>query len=154
MPPITYITGMTRRAQRPARPLSSKEFELLASFRYSLRQFLRFSEEEATRQGLTPQQHQALLAIRGFGDGAAMSVRDLATRLAIRHQTAVELVDRLSDLGLVRRTRDADDRRRMLLRLTAAGQRALDTLSTVHREELRRVGPELERLLRELSSPE
>ncbi len=143
---------MSETPKSSARPLSSREYEMLAAFRFSLRQFLRFSEEAATRQGLTPQQHQAILAIRGFGGETPMTIRDLSVRLALRHQTVVELVDRLSDMGLVRRKRDSADRRRMMLSLTASGQRILDKLSAVHRDELHRIGPELERLLKDLTA--
>src|SRR5919205_1305408 len=100
--------------------LADGEYRALARFRYALRKFLRFSEEEARRAGLTPAQHQLLLVIRGFPDGAP-SVSDLAERLQQRHHSVVELVDRAEAAGLVWREEDHSDRRRHLVRLTAAG---------------------------------
>ena len=137
---------MTKRGSR----ITDTEYEALAGFRYALRRFLRFSEDAARAAGLEPQQHQALLAIRGFGGGGPMSVGDLAERLQVRHHSAVGLLDRLVSLGLVRREPSPDDRRRVLLRLTPAGRRTLGRVSGAHRAELRRVGPRLESLLRML----
>lgn len=133
-----------------AATIGEKDYEALAGFRYALRRFLRFSEDAARAAGLEPQQHQALLAIRGFGGSGAVSVGDLAERLQVRHHSAVGLVDRLVSLGLVRREPAAEDRRRVLLKLTAAGRRTLGRVAGAHRAELRRIGPRLESLLRML----
>ena len=84
----------------------------LAGFRYAVRRFLAFSNAAAADAGLTSQQHQALLAIKGFGGTDGLSVGDLAERLLIRNHTAVELVDRLMRAGLVERSHDPTDRRR------------------------------------------
>ena len=132
--------------RRPATP----DYEALAAFRYTLRRFLGFSGAAARGAGLSPAQHQALLAIKGFPGGGPVSVGDLAERLDLRHHSAVGLVDRLARRRLVRRTADPVDRRRVRLALTAAGERILEGLSAVHGEELRRLGPELRRLLRRL----
>ncbi len=119
---------------------------MLARFRASLRRFLRFSEEAARFAGLTPQQHQALLALRG-GGGEPMTIGDLAVELAVRHHSAVGLVDRLVAKQLVERVRSSADRRQVRVRLTAHGLSALRGLAAAHRDELRRVGPELAALL-------
>jgi len=121
--------------------LSKSQFENLAAFRYALRQFLHFSEEAAQRAGLTPQQHQALLAVKGFPGRETVTVGELAERLQLRHHTTVELVDRLVDLDLVERERVGLDRRRVFVRLTRRGEQVLDELSSAHEEELRRIGP-------------
>jgi DNA-binding MarR family transcriptional regulator len=96
----------------------------------------------------TPQQHQALLAAKGFSGSEPTTVGDLAHFLLIRHHTAVELVNRMTRLGLLTRTVDAADRRRVLVSLSARGERKLRALSKIHLEELRSVGPALGKILR------
>jgi DNA-binding MarR family transcriptional regulator len=124
------------------------DYGALAEFRYQLRKFLAFSEAAAQKAGLTPQQHQALLAIKGFSSPAPISVGDLARFLLIRHHTAVELMDRMTKLGLLSRIVDADDGRRVLLKLTRKGEQKLRTLSKIHFEELGSASPALTRILR------
>lgn len=131
---------------------SKIQYEHLAAFRYALRQFMHFSEAAAGRAGVTPQQHQALLAIKGFPGREEVTVGELAERLQLRHHSAVGLLDRLVDLKLVRRATAPDDRRRVLVRLTTAGETLLDRLSASHHEELRRIGPELRERLEMLSA--
>ena len=123
------------------------DYRLLAEFRRVLRQFLAFSESAARQAGLTPQQHQALLAIQGFEGERLPTVGDLAKRLVIRHHSAVGLVDRLARQGLVARQEDAADRRRVTLTLTKKAERLLAGLSAAHRDELRRLAPLLKTLL-------
>ena len=132
--------------------LSKSEYESLAAFRYALRQFLRFSEEAAKTAGITPQQHQALLAIRGFPGRDQVSVGELAERLQLRHHSTVELVDRLVELKLVARAQSPMDRRSVLVRPTARGVQVLGKLSAAHRQQLRRLGPKLTVLLKQLAS--
>jgi len=129
--------------------LSDSEYHVLARFRRALRVFLRFSEDAARAAALTPSQHQLMLAIRGFPDGAP-TVSDVADWLQLRHHSAVELVDRAAEAGLIERHTDDRDRRRQRLVLTARGERALAGLSVAHREELRRFREEMADLLREL----
>ncbi len=131
--------------------ISKADYEALAAFRYALRQFLRFSEEAAEAVGLTPQQHQALLAIRGFPGREQVTIGELAERLQIRHHSAVGLVDRLVAQKLVARESADDDRRQVYVRLTPGGMSALEQLSAAHRAELRRIGPQLGQLLAQLS---
>ncbi len=127
-------------------PLSDEDFARLADFRYGLRRFLQFSENEAAGEGLTGQQHQALLAIRGNAAGPT-NVGLLAERLCLKHHTAVELVQRLEKAGLLTKRTSPDDRRAVLLDLTAEGAGRLDRLARSHRSELARLGPEIVRLL-------
>jgi DNA-binding MarR family transcriptional regulator len=126
------------------RTLSDRDYTLLAEFRHLLRQFLAFSEAAARQAGLTPQQHQALLAIRG--GGGVLSTSQLAERLAIKVHSAVELSGRLADSGLLKRQADATDRRRVLLSLTPKGNRLLEKLSLSHRDELAAMAPLLSAL--------
>jgi DNA-binding MarR family transcriptional regulator len=132
-----------------AEPLSQEDYETLAAFRYELRHFLQFSEQAAKLVGLTPQQHQALLAIRADPRGG-MSVGNMAEQLFIRPHSASELAERLISLGLLTRQPADDDRRRMWLRLTPTAQSRLDRLSPAHRAEVVRVRPTLTALLRRL----
>ena len=130
--------------------ITKAEYETLAALRYALRQFLRFSEEAAHAAGLTPQQHQALLAIKGFPGRDRVTIGELAERLQLRHHSAVGLADRLVSSRLVARTRDTDDRRQVYLALAARGEAVLEKLSAAHKEQLRRVAPQIELLLERL----
>jgi len=130
------------------RTLVDADYRHLAEFRYFLRHFLSFSEEAARAAALSPQQHQALLAIRGFG--GKLTVGELAERLAVKPHSAVGMADRLVESGLVIRKPGARDRRQVMLSLTQAGQRKLAKLSKAHREELKRLAPLLKPLLGEL----
>lgn len=131
--------------------LTKREYETLAAFRFSLRQFLRFSEEAAKSEGTTPQQYLALLAIKGYPGREWVTVGELAERLQVQHHSAVGLVDRLAGEGMVSREPSEDDRRQVLIRLTEGGEELLGKLASVHREQLRRIGPELRRILGLLS---
>lgn len=132
---------------RPKSLITKTHYEALAALRHGLGRFLQFSQAAAVGSGLTPQQHQALLAIKGFPGREHVSVGELAERLHLRHHSAVGLVDRLSARQLVRRDYAKTDRRRVDVRLTARGEALLRQLSAAHLAELRRLGPELRRLL-------
>jgi DNA-binding MarR family transcriptional regulator len=127
--------------------IRKEEYEQMAAFRYALRVFLRFSEQAAEAVGLTPQQHQALLAIQGFPGRERVTVGELAERLQVRHQSAVGLVDRLAAQGLLKREPAEGDRRQVFVSLTGQGQDLLNRLTAAHRVELRRLRPGLQRLL-------
>ena len=124
--------------------LTHSEYQALARFRRGLREFLHFSEEAAKGAGVTPAQHQLLLAIKGMApDGAtAPTIGDVAEWLMLRHHSAVELVDRAAGSGLVTRAADPNDARCQRLSLTSQGEAKLARLSAVHREELRRLREE------------
>jgi DNA-binding MarR family transcriptional regulator len=125
------------------------DYKALAQFRYQLRVFLAFSEKAAERQGMTPQQHQALLGIKGFVGPGPAAVSDIANFLLIRHHSAVELVNRMEKRGLIRRAADPEDRRRVHLKLTAKGERKLQAISRMNVGELRRAtSPAMTRLLK------
>jgi DNA-binding MarR family transcriptional regulator len=130
--------------------LSDVDYQALASFRRSIREFLSFSENAAKDSGLTQQQHQALLAIRGAPHGNDMGIGKLAHQLMIQHHSAVELVDRLARAGLVERLVGEDDRRRVPLHLTPKAEKLLARLSSAHMAELTRRAPELVRILQAL----
>jgi DNA-binding MarR family transcriptional regulator len=130
--------------------VTKAEYEMLAALRYSLRQFLRFSEEAAQAVGLTPQHHQALLAIKGFPNRDRVTIGEFAERLQIRHHSAVGLADRLARKNLVARKQDTSDRRQAYLALTRRGEAVLEKLSAAHKEQLRRTGPQIEAALKRL----
>jgi len=130
--------------------LTQRDFESLAEFRHQIRCFLRFSERAARDAGLEPRQHQLLLAVKGLPLNVRPRIAEIAERLQIHHHSAVELVNRLEARGFVRRERGSEDRREVLLQLTAKGERVLKELSLHHREELRSQGPALLEVLQQL----
>ena len=140
------MSGMTQ-PQKPRPAISQADYQRLSEFRYLIRRFLEFSQVQANDAGLTPRQHQALLAIKGFPGGGPVTIGDLAERLRIRHHSAVELVNRLCEAGLVARDQDKQDNRRVLLQLTERADDHLAELSAAHLDELSRIEPMLKRLL-------
>jgi DNA-binding MarR family transcriptional regulator len=118
--------------------LRDRDYIALARFRYALRVFERFSEQAARSHGVTPSQHQLLLAIRGYPFVGPPAISGVAELLQQHVHSVVELVDRAAEAGLVKKAPDPKDRRRQLLRVTKAGERLLESLSADHREELRR----------------
>ncbi|MBS0630484.1 MAG: MarR family transcriptional regulator [Verrucomicrobia bacterium] len=143
---------MTKRLASAPRRITPADYKALAHFRFALRHFLHFSAEAARAAGLSPQQHQALLAIKGFDPAETVSIGHLATRLHLKHHSTVGLIDRLAKAKLVRRVADPADKRRVQIELTAQGEALIAQLSTAHRDELRRLGPELQRLLQVLDA--
>ena len=125
------------------RKLTNRDYQSLAEFRHLIRRFLRFSEQAARAAGLEPKQHQLLLALKGLAADVRPRIAEVAERLQIQHHSAVELVNRLESAGFVRRQRGEEDRREVLLFLTAHGENVLQQLSLGHREELRSQGPAL-----------
>jgi DNA-binding MarR family transcriptional regulator len=144
-PPV-QAGGKRTNKRTSGQALHAVDYKALAQFRFQLRKFLSFSEAAAQDVGLTPQQHQALLAIKGFSGAAPISVGDLAEFLLVRHHTAVELVDRITRLGLLKRIADHGDSRRIFLKLTKKGEQKLRTLSKIHFEELQSASPGLARM--------
>lgn len=133
-------------AARPGKSFPKKSYEALADFRYALRQFLSFSEGAAAEAGLTPQQYQALLALKGARE-THLGVGDIAARLLIRHHTAVELVNRLEQSGFVVRSKDPADARRVFVMPTAMADRVMDSLAAAHLRELKGIKPVLDQLM-------
>jgi DNA-binding MarR family transcriptional regulator len=123
-----------------AHSLTDGDFERLLEFRTALRRFLHWSDEQAIAVGLTPAQHQLLLAIRGHSDRLGPTISDVAASLFLKHHSAVGLVDRAVEAGLVVRRPDPDDHRVVRLRLTALGGRRVRQLSRLHLAEIERLG--------------
>jgi DNA-binding MarR family transcriptional regulator len=123
--------------------LRDADYEDLLTLRTGLRRFLRWSEQQSEEAGLTPAQHQLLLAIRGHSDPRGPTIGEVADYLLLRHHSAVGLIDRADAAGLVERVRDADDHRLVRLQLTAMGTKRLEALSAQHLEELQRLALKL-----------
>lgn len=138
---------MTRRGPATVtssrKPVTMAEYRALARFRRALRSFLHFSEEAARAAGLTPAQHQLLLAIKGSEWDDPPTIRELAESLKLRHHSAVELIDRAAAAGLVEREHDRTDGRLQRVVLTRLGEGKLAALSKLHRDEVRRFKEEM-----------
>ncbi len=134
-----------------AHRLTLSDYQSLAEFRYQIRRFLRFSEDAARHAGIEPRHHQLMLAIKGMPPGEESRIVYLAERLQIQHHSAVELVDRLAQKGLIARTRSSRDRREVLVKLTPRGERVLAELTIHTSAELRSAAPELVAILRKLA---
>ncbi|ABY39733.1 Hypothetical protein, conserved [Brucella suis ATCC 23445] len=117
------------------------DYQVLAEWRYRSRRFMSFSATAAEAEGLPPQQHQALLAIKASGPDKLMTVSTLAERLVVAPHTATELTGRLVAAGLVARVVDLADRRRHTLELTIEAEHILERLSPVHLAEIRELAP-------------
>jgi len=130
--------------------LTLSDYRALAEFRYQIRRFLHFSEDVIKKAGLERGQYQLMLAIKGMPAGVRPRIRELANRMQVRHHSAVELVNRLQAGGFVHRTRAKDDRREVLLALTAKGEKVLAELALHHHDELRTAGPDLVIALRRI----
>jgi len=125
-------------------PLDPSDYHAMASFRHSLRKFLRFSKELlAGKSKLSPEQYEALLALRAFGAEEGMSVGVLSENLQVRHHTAVALTNKLLQRKLVTKKRGQKDRRSVLVKLTPAGEELLDGVASVHRNALKNYSREM-----------
>ena len=122
--------------------LSKSHYEALANFRYQLRRFLRFSEDAARAADIEPRQHQLLLMIKG-SPRESLSVGAIAERLQVQHHSAVELIARAEQRGLVTRTRGTEDKRQVFVSLTDSGEETLRVLTEANHRELMSTGPEL-----------
>lgn len=125
-----------------SKKLDDDDYWRLLEFRTAIRKFLKYSKSQAGRHGLTPTQHQLLLAIRGNRSKGGPTIGDIAECLLIRHHSAVELVDRAEAAGLVERRQDPDDQRVIRLVLTRSGRAKLERISAANLSEIGRLGPE------------
>jgi len=134
-------------------PLENPDLLLrtLAEFRFELRRFLHFSESAALEMGLQPQQHQLLLQVSGASEGSVVTISYAAERLGIKHNSAVELVNRSQREGLLIRREDSGDRRRAILQTTRKGRQVLDRLTSDHARELNELAPRLAKVLKQIS---
>jgi DNA-binding MarR family transcriptional regulator len=123
--------------------ITTAEYQALAELRYRLRKFVGEGDAVARAAGLEPQQYLLLLALRGLPEGVEATIRTLAERLALKHHSAVELVDRLESHGYVRRSRSRDDRRSVLVSLLPRGEKLLEQVAQDRIGELRASGSAL-----------
>ncbi|MGA2878149.1 MAG: helix-turn-helix domain-containing protein [Bryobacteraceae bacterium] len=131
--------------------LSLEEYRALAEFRYQIRRFLGFSEDQVRVAGMEPQQHQLLLAVKGLPESVTATIGELAERLQLKHHSTVELVNRLAKLGYVAREASKQDRRQVIVHLTHSGASILRKLSLSHHQELEIAGPRLAKALRSIA---
>ena len=129
--------------------MSASDFQNLLAFRTKLRRFLHWSQTQARAVGLTPAQHQLLVAIKGHPGPQDPTISDLAEYLLLRHHSVVELVDRAANAGIVARSRDAEDGRLTRVMLTPDGEARLRRLGPAHLDELRNLAPVLDQLVSE-----
>jgi DNA-binding MarR family transcriptional regulator len=129
-------------------PLTRAQMRRLAEFRFQLRKFLHFSSLAAGAAGIRTQQYQLLQCIWGMPEELDPTIANVAARMLLKHNSAVELVDRTIEQGLLRRCPDPTDHRRILLRMTPQGEKMLGSLAAWHLRELEETGPELIRALR------
>jgi DNA-binding MarR family transcriptional regulator len=137
-PIANYI--VVRYTENVAKEITTAEYRALAELRHLIRKFVRDGDAVAHAAGLEPQQYLFLLAIRGFPEREEATIRALADRLALKHHSAVELIDRLEAHGYVRRTRSRDDRRRVLVSLLPRGEKLLEQVAQHRINELRASG--------------
>jgi len=128
--------------------LTLADYQALAEFRFQIRRFLHFSDRAVEKAGLERGQYQLMLSIKGMPDDLRPRIRDVANRMQIQHHSAVELINRLEAGGYVQRERATNDRREVLLQLTAKGEKVLAELALHHHEELQEAAPELVAALR------
>ncbi len=128
-------------------PFPLAAYRQLAELRYSIRQFLHFSEQAARDHGFEPQQHQLLLTVKGLPPGLRPTITVISARLGLRHHSTVELIDRMVERGVVTRRHSEPDRREALIKLTRAGEELLQRLSILHWEELKKQAPALSEAL-------
>ncbi|MGH8819773.1 MAG: MarR family winged helix-turn-helix transcriptional regulator [Rhodoferax sp.] len=133
--------------------MNNDEFRMLAQFRAHLRQFDYYSEQQCAALGLASQQYRALLAIKGHPGPELITITELAQQIVIKHNSAVGMVDRLAEEGLVRRQPSKEDRRRVGVKLTPHGEKVLRRLAVAHRVELHRISVEFRRYFRYFSKP-
>lgn len=138
--------------KNPKNDLTDADYEALSNLRYTLRRFMDFSASAAQEEGLPAQQHQALLAIRGYRGEDAMTIGILAERLLIAPHSATELVGRLVAAGYVLRQTDPADKRRQTLELTKKADDILKRLTAIHLTEIRDMAPRLIDILQGLQA--
>lgn len=132
------------------RKVSDSDYRRLLHFRTGLRQFLRWSEDQAGHVGLTGAQHQLMLAVKGHPDRRGPTIGEVAHYLVLKPHSAVGLVDRAEEAGLVVRVHDGTDRRVSRLTLTDNGENLLARLSALHLEELARLAPQVQSIWADL----
>ena len=130
--------------------LRAEDYNALGAFRHAMRKFLRFSKEVLAEADLTPEQYEALLAIKSRSSENGLNIRDLSEQLQIRHHSAVNLVNKLAARRMIFRKRAAVDRRQVLVKLSSSGEAALAGLAAIHRQEIRRRSAEIIEALQRL----
>lgn len=135
-----------KKASSPREVMQKKDYEALAVFRYAIRKFFMFSEQESSKLGLSMRQYQAMLTILAFPGREEITMGEMAEWLQIKHHSAVGLVDRLESQNLVKRKRDKNDKRVVCIGLTRKGERILEKLAALNKQELKKLKPQIRQL--------
>jgi DNA-binding MarR family transcriptional regulator len=131
--------------------LQAKDYAALGAFRFEMRKFLRVSKDVvAARAKLTPEQYEALLAIKSSSGANGVTVGEISERLQVKHHTAVSLLDKLEARKLATRKRASTDRRNVNVQLTKAGTLLLARLAAIHLRELQQRSAEIIDALRRI----
>jgi DNA-binding MarR family transcriptional regulator len=123
--------------------IALSDYRALAALRYRIRLFLSEGDAAARRAGLEPQQYLLLLAVRGLPEGAKATIQVLAQRLMLKHNSTVELIDRLEMHGYLRRSQSRQDRRCILVKLLPRGKQLVERVARERLTELRGGGEAL-----------
>ena len=123
--------------------IATSDYRALAALRYRIRLFLSEGDAAARREGLEPQQYLLLLAVRGLPEGAKATIQVLAQRLMLKHNSTVELIDRLETHGYLRRSQSREDRRCILVKLLPRGKQLVERVARERLTELRGGGEAL-----------
>lgn len=123
-------------AAQTSKPMTVRQYRAMADFRYDLRRFLRYSEQLARRHGVTPLQYQLMLQVKGYPGREHATIGELAERLQAKHHGAVALVSRCEEAGFVSKRTSNEDRRAVFVELTPKGERLIERLARLHRNEL------------------
>jgi len=130
-----------------AMEVTAADYRALAALRYCIRLFLREGDAAARRAGLEPQQYLLLLALRGLPEGSEATVQTLAERLLLRHNSTVELIDRLEKRGYACRIQSRQDRRSILVKLLPHGEKLAERVARERLSELHTRGEALAKAL-------
>ena len=130
---------------RQRKPFASLEHEAVLAIARTAAVLEHSTAEALKPHGLTPTQYNALRILRGAGD-EGLCRNEVRDRLVARVPDATRLLDRLEEMGLVRRAREGDDRRFVRSRITPVGLELLGRLdhavTELHHRQLGHLGAE------------
>ena len=134
--------------------LPEPDYAALARFRHLVRRFLAFSEQAARKAGLSPEHHQILLALKGLPPDSLPTVGAVAWQLQLETGTVGRRIRRMAARKILRRLPHRLDPEDDLIEVAPRGEALLRNLSMAHRDELRRLAPQLLPALAELLHPD
>ena len=124
---------------RQTKPFSSLQQEAYLSIVRTTSTLTDRVEELLKPYGISLTQYNVLRILRGAGQGG-LCRNEVRDRMLTRMPDMTRLLDRMEDAGLVKRSREQDDRRMVLTEITAQGRELLSELdrpmAQLHREQL------------------